>query len=83
MAAIVLILVVLIVLGVSAVRGWLPDTRDPEFSLGRVLRGRDEVAPAKPDSAPAPPSAPTAGSAGGDVSRAVPAPPRRAQLASA
>jgi hypothetical protein len=31
---------VLILLGVAAVRGWLPDTRDPEFSLGRVLAPR-------------------------------------------
>jgi hypothetical protein len=40
MVALVLTLVAFIAFGVAAVRGWLPDTRDPEFSLGRVLHGR-------------------------------------------
>jgi len=35
--AALLFLVAFIALGVAAWRGWLPDTRDPEFSLGRVL----------------------------------------------
>ena len=41
MVALLVILATLIVLGVAAVRGWLPDTRDPEFSLGRVVRPRN------------------------------------------
>jgi hypothetical protein len=57
MVALLLTLASLIALGVAAVRGWLPDTRDPEFSLGRVLHGRDEAAPAKPAAAGA--AAPT------------------------
>jgi hypothetical protein len=51
MVALVLTLVAFIALGVAAVRGWLPDTRDPEFSLGRVLHGRSGPTPAKPDPA--------------------------------
>ena len=37
MLALLVILATLIALGVAAVRGWLPDTRDTEFSLGRVI----------------------------------------------
>jgi len=48
MVALLLVLAALIALGVAAVRGWLPDTRDAEFSLGRVVRGRDDAAPSKP-----------------------------------
>ena len=48
MAAILLVLAGLIALGVAAARGWLPDTRDPDFSLGRVLRCRDGNAPGRP-----------------------------------
>jgi hypothetical protein len=47
MAALV-VLAVFIALGVAAWRGWLPDTRDPEFSLGRVIDQHRESA-AAPD----------------------------------
>jgi hypothetical protein len=30
-----------IALGLAAWFGWLPDTRDPEYSLGRVVGWRD------------------------------------------
>jgi hypothetical protein len=40
MAAVVVLLVVLIALDVAALLGWTPDTRDPEYQLGRVLAPR-------------------------------------------
>ena len=48
MAALLVFVALLIVLGVAAWRGWLPDTRDPEYSLGKVLQPRGE-SPARPD----------------------------------
>jgi hypothetical protein len=37
--AVVLVLIGLFaVLGIAAALGWTPDTRDPEYSLGRVTR---------------------------------------------
>jgi hypothetical protein len=59
MVAGLLILASLIVLGVAAVRGWLPDTRDPEFSLGRVVHRRNDAAPSKPSPADAARTAPS------------------------
>ena len=47
MAALV-ILAAIAALGVAAWRGWLPDTRDPEYSLGKVLEPRGESA-VRPD----------------------------------
>ena len=38
--AALLILAMFIALGVAAWRGWLPDTRDPEYSLGKLLEPR-------------------------------------------
>ena len=40
MVALVL-LGLIVAAGIAAVCGWLPDTRDPEFGLGRILRGRE------------------------------------------
>jgi hypothetical protein len=38
--AVLILLALFLVLGVAAYFGWVPDTRDPEFSLGRVTAPR-------------------------------------------
>src|SRR5690348_16164170 len=48
MAAVLVLVALLIVAGVAAWRGWVPDTRDPEYSLGRPLQPRGEST-ARPD----------------------------------
>jgi hypothetical protein len=40
MVAVVVLLVVLIAFDVAALLGWTPDTRDPDYQLGRVLAPR-------------------------------------------
>ncbi|HJQ43882.1 MAG TPA: hypothetical protein VJ831_12410 [Jatrophihabitantaceae bacterium] len=35
----------LLIAGIAGVRGWLPDTRDPEFGLGRIISPQRNRAP--------------------------------------
>ena len=49
MVVLLLSLASLIAVGVAAARGWLPDTRDQDFALGRVSH---PTASAAPDTGP-------------------------------
>lgn len=58
MAAVVVLLVVLIAFDVAVLLGWTPDTRDPDYQLGKVLAPRpgrsapDQLVRAGPQAGP-------------------------------